>query len=150
MDDLELLFKNVKICDIYIILEWLNFNQDNIITSHFYFNDKDFQYKDIENFENYFKIPGTCNIFTKNITIGFMVEEAIIVIAGDDTSVDITINFSIFQNSEEIRMDSRKLSLVLNRLGKLIHKISYSHIYFGYEPAEDQTTQLLMINNFQL
>lgn len=143
MGNLEMIFEDIIISDIEKILSWMSFNEKNIKRSHFFMHGADKEYSDISSLSEYFKNAGTCNILVENLNIGIILREAIIVISFDEKYGDLTLIFS----EEYGELDEEKLSLVSERLHFLSSTIKYSKILFGYEPADEEELQLLILKN---
>ncbi|EFI85264.1 hypothetical protein [Listeria grayi] len=143
MENLEMIFEDIIISDIEKILSWMSFSEKNIKRSHFFMHGADKEYSDISSLSEYFKNAGTCNILVENLNIGIILREALIVISFDEKYGDLTLTFS----EEYGELDEEKLSLVSERLHFLSSTINYSKILFGYEPADEEELQLLILKN---
>ena len=96
MNYLEIVLKNVKKYYLdQIIGGYIKYNVSDIISSYFYDKkkQKDIEYSDIENLENYFNESGTCNIYLKKIQIGMELNEVLILVGYDGEKGDITLSF---------------------------------------------------------
>lgn len=143
MEYLELVFEDIQLIDVDTILKWMSFEKKNIIRSHFFIDGEDKKFEDINNFADYFKNKGTCNLTVKELNIGFPVKEAVIIISFDEKYGDITLTFSE-EDWDINQAEEEKVSLLSNQLNLLKEKINFNTILFGYEPAED--IQLLCID----
>lgn len=147
MGNLEMIFEDIVISDTEKILSWMSFNEKNIKRSHFFMHGADKEYSDISSLSEYFKNAGTCNILVENLNIGIILREALIVISFDEKYGDLTLTFSEDLWEECGELDDEKLSLVSERLYFLSNTINYSKILFGYEPADEEELQLLVLQN---
>lgn len=127
-----------------IIREVLKIDTCNIISSHFFDNknNKDIVYQDIDNLENYFCEPGTCNLFLDEVEIGIKLKKVIIIISCNEKVGDITINFSENQCENESTRRVKKLLLILFDAKK---RYSINNIIIGYEPAIDDNMKMFEI-----
>src|SRR5690625_4883148 len=94
MENLELIFENIKVDDIDKILSEVNFKPENIKRSHFFIDNEDKEYRDITSFSEYFKNKGTCNLLVRDIDLGTVIKTSVIIISFDETYGDITFIFS--------------------------------------------------------
>lgn len=145
MENLELIFNDIKSRDIDIILNWLSFNKTNVESSHFFIDGMDKEYDDITDFSAYFENIGTCNLVVKNLDIGVTIEKAIIIISFDKTFGDMTVNFSENEWGSQEQSNEEKIFLLSEKINNIIDKINYKFIYFGYEPATDEDMRLFCI-----
>ncbi|WP_242217393.1 hypothetical protein [Bacillus cereus group sp. BfR-BA-01380] len=146
MKNLELIFKDVMVFDIKKIFSFLHFNEENIVSSHFFMNDEDLTYQDIKNLDNYFQVPCTCNILINDLEIGVTINKVLIIISFDEVYGDITFNFSEDDWGNIEMAEDKKVILLKEKLEMLINRITYSSILFGYEPAEDEDMQLFTMS----
>lgn len=146
MENLELIFENIKTSDINSILKWMDFSEENIVSSHFFINNEDKEYRDIVSFSDYFKSKGTCNILVKNLDLGVLISKAIMIISFDETYGDLTLNFSEEEWGTNDHSEEEKIAFLSEKLKMLNTNIHYSSILFGYEPADDEDMELLKVS----
>ncbi len=129
-----------------MIREVLKFNAEDIISSHFFDEErnKNIEFQDIENFNDFFGAAGTGNFFLKKTVIGIELEEVLIIISCDEKFADITINFGEEQFEKdknlELKNKIRKLFLKLCEIQK---KYCIRVISVGYEPAADDDMKIV-------
>lgn len=154
MNCVEIILKDIKKQYLdEIIEEVLKFNVKDIISSHFYDKerDKDIEFQDVGNFEDFFNTAGTGNLFLEKVMIGTEIEKVLIIISCDEELVDITLNFDEGQfekyKSLELNDEMRKLFLKLFEIQK---NYSISTIAVGYEPAADDDMKIVEFRHGQV
>ncbi|PDZ70988.1 hypothetical protein, partial [Bacillus pseudomycoides] len=119
-------------------------------SSHFYNNisEKDLDFSQVKNIKEILSPKGTGNIFLEELKLGISLKNVVIAFSFDEQYGDIVFNFP----ENEILKDERNDNKL--RLKKLVHflvdlKKNYDipKIIIGYEPATDEDTLLIEINN---
>lgn len=147
MESYELIFNNISPKEISILLNWINFKEKNVVNSHFYINNKDTKFENIDSLEIYFNKQNTGNILVKDISIGAAISKAIIVISFDDLNGDLTINFS---EKDMAFLNNSVLTDIYNNALSIMTNLNNATIFFGYEPAEDNDMTLFSLNKNNL
>ncbi|MBW4082938.1 hypothetical protein [Paenibacillus sp. S150] len=154
MENLEIILTNFnKDALDKFILEELNLSEVNIESSHFYDNNsgQDIEFYQIESIIEIFSPMGTGNIVVEKLKFGINLNNIVIVFSFDERLGDIILNFpdsNIFVGDKHItQFHSRCL---LKYLINLKNKYNIPNIRFGYEPASDDDTCLISINNDEL
>ncbi|MDT2849407.1 hypothetical protein P7H60_09580 [Vagococcus carniphilus] len=147
MESYELIFNNISPKEISVLLKWINFKEKNILSSHFYFNNKDVKFESIDSLEIYFNKQNTGNILVKDIYIGTTISKAIIVISFDDLDGNLTINFS---EKDMTILNDLILADICNNILSIMTNLNNATIFFGYEPAEDNDMTLFSLNKNNL
>lgn len=128
-----------------IIRETFGDADDNIVSSRFFdkLNDKDIEYQDIENFNDFFEVAGTGNLFLKKILLGIEIEAVLIVISCDGELSDITINFGEeqFEKYQNFEMNN-KMKMLFLKLCEIQNNYCINSILIGYEPASDDDMKI--------
>ncbi|EEM10471.1 MULTISPECIES: hypothetical protein [Bacillus] len=119
-------------------------------SSHLYNNtsEKDLDFSQVKNIKEILSPKGTGNIFLEELKLGISLKNVVIVFSFDEQYGDIVFNFP----ENEILKDERNDNKL--RLKKLVHflvdlKKNYDipKVIIGYEPATDEDTLLIEINN---
>lgn len=141
MEHLKDLLNNIE-----NILEWMNFKENQIETSHFFIDNEDKEYSDIDSFINFFSNTNTGNMLIKDLDIGLAIKKALIILSFDDVYGDITISFT--ENDwEGSEVSTKEISrLILDRLNDIKNNITYTSILFGYEPADHEYMTLFNVH----
>lgn len=146
MEHLEIILKDIKLEQLEkVFYEHIIFDKSDIISSHFFVQGKDVEYQNIKSLKEYFKIPGTCNIYLKKAKIGIVLKNVLIIIACDGNCADVTINvsredFKLYHNQKS------ELQLLLKLLVEISEDNEAKKIVLGYEPAEDEDMKILEVN----
>lgn len=150
MEYIEVVLKSIKISQLQsVFCNYLIFDEKDIISSHFFDREKntDASYKEIENFEEYFNTPGTCNISLKKATIGAELANVLLHIVCDERYGDITINFDEEQLKGQSNKEiENKLQNILTFLIQIYKSGEIGEIILGYEPAEDTDMKMIEIS----
>ncbi len=151
MEYIEIMLQDVNKKDIDLIIrQELNITKDTIVSSHFFdkSQQKDKEYEQIDSLVNYFSIPNTGNIFTKEITVGEKLYNVMMVISFDEDFGDITLNFNEDDicncSSEELK---NKLTKITDELIVMQQKYDIKNIMLGYESVIDDENIILKISN---
>ena len=147
MENLELIFEDIRVRDIDTIFKFLKFDEHNIKNSHFFLDNADVEYADISSFTNYFKTSGTCNILISRLDLAIEVTDVLIIISFDEVFGDMTLNFSEANWEKNDLTEEKKIELVKDKLKQITNEINYKAIIFGYEPADEENMQLINIEN---
>jgi len=151
MENLEIIFENIKVCDLNKLLyNYLLLDLKNIRNSHFYDeeHDKDLTIEEIENLENYFSIPAIGNINVDRINLGIDVLDIMIIISFDKIYGDVVINFPTkhFQSNTS-KSDDSNCKILYSKLETIYQEIELERIILGYEPAYDDDMRLYCLDN---
>lgn len=150
MENLEIIFENIKVYDLNKLLyNYLLLDLKNIRNSHFYDekHDKDLTIEEIENLENYFFIPGTGNINVDTINLGIDVMEIMIIISFDKIYGDVVINFPTkYFLSSTSKLDDNNCKILYSKLETIYQAVEVEHIIFGYEPADDADMRIYCLD----
>ena len=147
MENLELVFENIKVDDVEKILNEFKFKSENVERSHFFIDNEDKEYKDISSFSEYFKSKGTCNLLVREIDLGTVINKSVIIISFDEIYGDITFTFSESDWEKDSISDDEKTMILFQKLSMMKNNINYSSILFGYDPVDDEDMQLFRIEN---
>ncbi|MBD5798807.1 hypothetical protein BHU24_23685, partial [Bacillus pseudomycoides] len=111
-------------------------------------SEKDLDFSQVKNIKEILSPKGTGNIFLEELKLGISLKNVVIVFSFDEQYGDIVFNFP----ENEILKDERNDNKL--RLKKLVHflvdlKKNYDipKVIIGYEPATDEDTLLIEINN---
>lgn len=145
MGYIEIILEDIEISRLEEVFGKIMFSKDDIISSHFFVKGEDVEYQNIENLKGYFQSSGTCNLYIKKIAIGMILRNALIVIAGNGISADITISVSreCFGTNDK---QGNELSLLLKLLVQVSEEGAAKKIILGYEPACDEDMKILEIS----
>lgn len=150
MDYVEIVLKDINIEQIQDVLyKFLIFDEKNIISSHFYNQEKnkDASYQEIGNLKNYFRTPGTCSISLKKAIIGTELNNVLIHIACDERYGDITISFEDDQIKEYHNKEIvSKVQSLMTYVIRIYKSGEVGGIIMGYEPAEDEDMKMIEIS----
>ncbi|MFZ7945032.1 MULTISPECIES: hypothetical protein [Bacillaceae] len=151
MENLEIIFTDFNKREIdKLIYDELKLSTLKQKSSHFYDNisEKDLDFSQVKNIEEILSPKGTGNILLEELQLGILLKNVVIVFSFDEQYGDIVFNFP----EKEILKDGRNDNKL--RLKKLVHflvnlKKNYDipKIIIGYEPATDEDTMLIEINN---
>lgn len=147
MESYELIFSDISPKKIDVLLQLINFKENNVLTSHFHKNNQDIKFENINNLETYFSKQNTGNILVENIYIGVFIRKAIIVMSFDDLYGDITINFS---ETDIAIFNNLVLEDIYNYILSVAKTLKHSSIFFGYEPAQDRDMTIFSLNKKDL
>ena len=85
-----------------------------IVTSHFYYKNQELSYSSAIKWEQYFSSPATGYLHVRQIFIGRVVEDAMIIISGNNVIVDFIIEFQVEYMTDEDINDIKKFILKYN------------------------------------
>lgn len=153
MENLEVVLNNFKKADLNnFIYKELDLPSLKITSSHFYNNvlDKDISFLEVGNLEEILSPTGTGNILLKEIELGIPLKEVMIVLSFDSLTGDIVLNFPADSLILESRSDNiQRVKKLVNYLIEIKKTYNLPGVIFGYEPAEDEDTMLLKIDNLE-
>ncbi|HHW35776.1 MAG TPA: hypothetical protein GXX18_00495 [Bacillales bacterium] len=133
-----------------LIYDELKLSTLKVKSSHFYDNisEKDLNFSQVKNIEEILTPKGTGNIFLEELQLGISLKDVVIVFSFDEQYGDIVFNFPENEILKD-EMNDNKL-----RLKRLVHflvilkkKYEIPKVIIGYEPATDEDTLLIEINN---
>lgn len=151
MENIEIILSDFNKREIdKLIYNELKLSTLKLRTSHFYDNisEKDLDFFQVNSIEKILSPKGTGNILLEELQLGISLKNVLIVFSFDEQYGDIVFNFPENEILKEEKNDNKK------RLKKLVHflvdlKRNYDipKIIIGYEPATDEDTLLIEINN---
>lgn len=149
MDYIEIILKDIKKDYLSeIIREFIHFEIEDIISSHFFDkkHNKDIEYQDINNIKDCLCDSGTGNLFLEKVEMGIELEKVLIVISYDEEMADITINFceNQFMSDKNFNL-SESIEKLLQTLLEIQKKYSINNIVVGYEPATDDDMMIFKL-----
>jgi hypothetical protein len=152
LENLEVILTNFSKDEINkFVLEELSLSDLNIKSSHFYdsFSGQDIEFHQIKSIQDILSPVGTGNLVLKYLEFGITMQNIVIVLSFDERLGDIVFNFpesNIFGGDDKGITQSHCRHL-LKHLMELKEKYSIPNIRFGYEPASDDDTCLISIND---
>ena len=151
MEYIEIMLQDVNKNDIDLIIrQELKITKDIVVSSHFFdkSQQKDKEYSEIDSLVNYFSIPNTGNIYTKEITLGEKLYHVMVVMSFDEDFGDITLNFNEYDicncDNNDLKL---KLTKVVNELIEMQQKYHIKNIMLGYESVFDNENIILKISD---
>ena len=151
MDNLEVILTNFSKDQLNkFVLEELSLSDLNIKSSHFHdsFSDQDIEFNQIKSIQDILSPVGTGNLVLKHLEFGLTIQDIVIILSFDERLGDIVFNFpdsNIFVGDKGITQS--RCRYLITHLVKLKEKYSIPNIRFGYEPASDDDTYLISIND---
>ncbi|MEI4803817.1 hypothetical protein WAZ07_21780 [Bacillus sp. FJAT-51639] len=151
MDNLEIIltdFNKRKIDK--LIYEELKLSILKVKSSHFYDNvsGKDMDFSQVKNIEEILSPKGTGNIFLEELQLGISLKNVVIVLSFDEQYGDIVFNFPEDEILKDKRYDNKlRLKELVYYLVDLKKSYDIPKVIVGYEPATDEGTLLIEINN---
>jgi hypothetical protein len=147
---IEIMLQDVSKNNIDLIIrQELKITKDIVVSSYFFdkSQQKDKEYSEIDSLVNYFSIPNTGNIYTKEITLGEKLYHVMVVISFDEDLGDITLNFkeNDICNCDKSDLEI-KLTKVVNELIEIQQKYDIKNIMLGYESVIDNENIILKIS----
>ena len=151
MENLEIILIDFSKSNLdQFIKEDLNIQLNQIRSSHFYDNSRgeDTVFQDITSFEEILSPKGTGNLFLSNLNLGRTFHDVMIVFSFDEQYGDMTMNFpeEEFYNGGKSETTLRAEGLI-RYIFDLMDKYKIKKVRVGYEPATDDDTCLVEINN---
>lgn len=118
---------------------------DNIKSSHFYDTDeeRDMEFHEIASFSEFFTKQKTGTITVKELRLGTILEEFLILFSFDGESGTIDINFSESELIEDNILNKEKCLKLMEYFLSLMERYDVKSVRFGYEPATDDDTCLI-------
>ncbi|MBA4602109.1 hypothetical protein [Thermoactinomyces mirandus] len=154
MDNIEIVIKDFRKENINsFIYEELRLPALTIKSSHFYDHqsERDLEFAQVKNMKKILSPKGTGYVVLEKILMGIELHNVVMVFSFDEENGDIVINFpenEIFTGGvKEIKLKVKK---ILDDLIKLRNRYEIGKIIIGYEPAEDQDTKLIELNNQEI
>jgi len=150
VENIEIIMSNVKkeYIDLIIYKE-LGLTHDKVISSHFYdeVQKKDIELSDISSLSEYYSTSRTGNIFTREVFVGDIITNVMLIMSFDKKIGDIVLNFEedefITHSEEELK---RKVKEIFAKLVEILNRYEIEEIRIGYEPASDDDMLLSLIN----
>ncbi|MEV2910094.1 hypothetical protein ABNC86_20680 [Paenibacillus larvae] len=151
MENLEIIlvdFRKEKLDQ--LLFEELQINIAKVKASHFYDKktEKDIEFHKVKSVKSLLSPVGTGNILLSQLKLGCTIKEILIVFSFDEENGDIVFNFpeSAIFTGEKTKMKSNCKKLLKYFVG-LKHKFDISKVKIGYEPATDDDTCLIELND---
>ena len=106
----------IALADVSMIDSLLNLLDvsQQIVTSHFYYKNQELSYSSAIKWEQYFSSPATGYLHVRQIFIGRVVEDAMIIISGNNVIVDFIIEFQVEYMTDEDINNIKKFILKYN------------------------------------
>lgn len=151
MENLEIILMDFNKSNLdQFIKEDLNIQLNQIRSSHFFDNSRgeDTEFQDITSLEEIFSPRGTGNLFLSNLNLGYTFSDVMIVFSFDEKDGDMTMNFpeeELF--SGEKSETELKVEGLVRYIFDMMDKYEIKKVRVGYEPATDDDTCLVEINN---
>lgn len=133
-----------------LIYEELKLSTLKLKSSHFYDNisEKDLDFSQVKNIEEILSPKGTGNIFLEELQLGISLKNVVIVFSFDEQYGDIVFNFPENEILKDERHDNKlRLKKLVHFLVNLKKNYDIPKVIIGYEPATDEDTLLIEINN---
>lgn len=133
-----------------LIYEELKLSTLKLKSSHFYDNisGKDLNFSQVKNIEEILSPKGTGNMFLEELKLGISLKNVVIVVSFDEKDGDIVFNFPENEVLKDERNDNKlRLKKLVDYLVNLKENYDIPKIRIGYEPATDEDTLLVEINN---
>ena len=107
----------IALADVSMIDSLLNLLDvsQQIVTSHFYYKNQELSYSSDIKWDQYFSSPATGYLHVRQIFVGRVVEDAMIIISGNNVIVDFIIEFRIEHLTDEDINSIKKFILKSNR-----------------------------------
>ncbi|MEI5908940.1 hypothetical protein WAK64_17980 [Bacillus spongiae] len=151
MENLEVLFMDFNKRDIdRLVYEELKFSTLKVNSSHFYdYNiKKDIGFSQVKNIERTLSPKGTGNIFLEELHLGILLKDIVVVFSFDKQLGDIVFNFPENQLlTNERHKNKIRLKKLVHYLVNLKKNFDIPKVIIGYEPATDEDTLLIEIND---
>lgn len=131
MDNLELIIAPFNIDVLDGIMTSIHFHLQYVENAHFYVDGEDIHDPSFIDWYTYFSRGATCSMKLSTAYIGIVISDVIVIISGDITSLELTINFPAYDT-------------YLNHLDSIytwMDSLSFPSI-LGYEPAVDDDCRL--------
>ncbi|MEI5908513.1 hypothetical protein WAK64_15810 [Bacillus spongiae] len=151
LENVEILFRDFRKRDIdRLVYEELKISTLKVKSSHFldYTIHKDIGISQVKNIEKTLSPKGTGNIFFEEVQLGILLKDVVVVYSFDKQLGDIVFNFT----EAQLLINQRHINKI--RLKKLIHylvdvkkKYEIPKVIIGYEPATDEDTLFIEIND---
>lgn len=145
MDNLEIIFENIKNYELdALIFKELRFDKHKVISSHFYdeVEERDIDFEMISSLGEFYTIPGTGNVYVREVDFGMRIHNVMTVISFDEVFGDLVLNFNeneLFKDNMVIEQD---IIFLIKKLKSIINRYDIGSIIVGYEPASDEDMQL--------
>ena len=106
----------IAVADVTMIDSLLNLLDvsQQIITSHFYYKKQELSYSSAIKWDQYFSSPATGYLHVGQIFVGRVVEDAMIIISGNESIVDFIIEFQVEYMTDEDINNIKKFILKYN------------------------------------
>ncbi|MBH5317317.1 hypothetical protein I6N90_05760 [Paenibacillus sp. GSMTC-2017] len=145
MEFLEVVFNLRTVYLDKLLFDEFKLTADNIKSSHFYDNDeeRDKEFHEIASFSDFFTKPATGTITVKELQLGTVLEEFLIVFSFNEEFCTIDINFSESDWIVDNILDKKKCLELMEYFLSLMERYHIESVRFGYEPATDDDTCLI-------
>ena len=151
MENIEIILTDFNKREIdKLIYNELKLSTLKLRTSHFYDNisEKDLDFFQVNSIEKILSPKGTGNILLEELQLGISLKNVLIVFSFDEQYGDIVFNFPENEILKEEKNDNKeRLKKLVLFLADLKRNYDIPKIIIGYEPATDEDTFLIDINN---
>ncbi|MCM3181258.1 hypothetical protein AB1L05_14060 [Cytobacillus horneckiae] len=151
MENIEIILTDFNKREIdKLIYNELKLSTLKLRTSHFYDNisEKDLDFFQVNSIEKILSPKGTGNILLEELQLGISLKNVLIVFSFDEQYGDIVFNFPENEILKEEKNDNKeRLKKLVLFLADLKRNYDIPKIIIGYEPATDEDTLLIEINN---
>ncbi|WP_040340206.1 hypothetical protein [Fictibacillus macauensis] len=128
----------------------LKISKFKLKSSHFFdsLSEKDLYFSQVENIEKILTPKGTGNILLEEFQLGISLKDVLIVLSFDEQDGDIVLNFPESELFKYERNNNQtRWKKLVRFLVSLREKYDIPKIVIGYEPATDEDTLLIEIDN---
>ena len=151
MENLEIILSDFSKDKIdKLVYEELKLSTLTVKSSHFYDNKlvKDIEFPQVKNLKDVLSPKGTGNIFIEELHLGISLKNVVIVFSFNEKCGDVVFNFPVTDVlNDKSRQNKIRFKELVNYLFNLRLKFDVSKVLLGYEPADDEDTLLIEINN---
>ncbi|HFK1458101.1 TPA: hypothetical protein ACGXMC_003768 [Bacillus cereus] len=151
MENLEIILRDFNKRSIdKLIYDELKLNILKIKSSHFYDNilEKDLDFSQVKKMEEILTPKGTGNVCLEELQLGISLKNVVIVFSFDEQDGDIVFNFPENEILKDDRNDNKlRLKKLVHYLVNLKKEYDIPNVIIGYEPATDEDTLLIEIND---
>ncbi|MEI2281666.1 hypothetical protein [Paenibacillus polysaccharolyticus] len=151
MESLEIILMDFSKSNLdQFIKEDFNIQLNQIRSSYFYDNSRgeDTEFQDISSLEEILSPRGTGNLFLSNLNLGHTFSDVMIVFSFDEKDGNMTMNFpeeELFSGGKSER--TLRAEGLIRYIFDMMDKYEIKKVRVGYEPATDDDTCLVEINN---
>ncbi|HDR8172602.1 TPA: hypothetical protein QC096_003834 [Bacillus thuringiensis] len=151
MENLEIILSDFNKRSIdKLIYDELKLTTLKLKSSHFYDNilEKDLDFSQVKKMEEILTPIGTGNVCLEELQLGISLKNVVIVFSFDEQDGDIVFNFPENEILKDERNDNKlRLKKLVHYLVNLKKEYDIQKVTIGYEPATDEDTLLIEIND---